>query len=111
MNRLPFFPKVPPGTQPEYLHPPYRSSLKRAPTKPLIFLPSALSERSGPVFGHAVVSANDNDLTAQHEGSPAGERIVVSGRLLDEDGRAVPGALVEVWQANAAGRYRHQLDQ
>jgi protocatechuate 3,4-dioxygenase beta subunit len=111
MSELPVFSKVPPGTQPEYLHPPYRSSLKRAPTKPLILLPGTLCERTGPVFGHAAVTAGDSDLTAQHKGSPAGERIVVSGRVLDEDGRPVRGALVEVWQANAAGRYRHKLDQ
>jgi len=111
MNSLPFFPKVPPGTQPQYLHPPYRSSLKRAPTKPLILLAGTVSERTGPIFGHAGVHVNDSDLTAQHEGPPAGERIVVSGTVLDEDGRPVRGALVEVWQANAAGRYRHKLDQ
>jgi protocatechuate 3,4-dioxygenase beta subunit len=111
MSALPVFPKVPPGTQPQYLHPPYRSSLKRAPTKPLILLPAAFSEKTGPVFGPAAVAATDNDLTAQHEGAPAGERIIVSGRVLDEDGRPVRGALVEVWQANAAGRYRHKLDQ
>src|SRR5215831_6232032 len=111
MNTLPFFPKVPPGTQPQYLHPPYRSSLKRAPTKPLVLLAGTVSERTGPVFGHAAVHLNDSDLTAQHEGPPAGERIVVSGAVLDEDGRPVRGALVEVWQANAAGRYCHKLDQ
>ena len=111
MGELPVFPKLPPGTQPEYLHPPYRSSLKRAPTKPLILLPHTLSERTGPVFGHASVTTNDSDLTAQHLDPPAGERIVVSGRVLDEDSRPVRGALVEVWQANAAGRYKHKLDQ
>jgi protocatechuate 3,4-dioxygenase beta subunit len=111
MSELPVFPKVTPGTQPEYLHPPYRSSLKRAPTKPLVLLPQTLSERTGPVFGHAAVSASDSDLTAQHSDSPVGERIVVSGKVQDEDGRPVRGALVEVWQANAAGRYKHKLDQ
>ena len=111
MNPLPRFLRVPSGTQPEYLHPPYRSSVKRAPTKPLILLPETLSERTGPVFGHAAVQASDSDLTAQHAAPPAGERILVAGRVLDEDGRPVRGALVEVWQANAAGRYRHKLDQ
>lgn len=111
MSGLPVFPKVPTGTQPEYLHSPYHSSLKRAPVKPLVMLPPTLSERLGPVFGHAAVTANDSDLTAQHDAPPAGERIVVSGRVLDEDGRPVRGALVEVWQANAAGRYKHKLDQ
>lgn len=111
MSELPIFPKVPSGTQPKYLHTPYRSSVKRAPTKPLVLLPHTLSERTGPVFGHAVVTANDSDLTAQHAAPPTGERIVVSGRVLDEDGRPVRGALVEMWQANAAGRYKHKLDQ
>jgi len=111
MNPLPVFLKVPPGTQPEYLHLPYKSSRKRAPTKPLVLMPQTLSETTGPVFGHAAVSASDSDLTAQHAGQPAGERIVVSGRVLDEGGAPVCGALVEVWQANAAGRYKHKLDQ
>jgi protocatechuate 3,4-dioxygenase beta subunit len=108
---LPTFQKVPSGTQPEYLHPPYKSSLKRAPTRPLIALPATFSERTGPVFGHAAVQASDSDLTAQHEAPPAGERIVLAGRVLDEDTRPVRGALVEVWQANAAGRYKHKNDQ
>jgi len=108
---LPTFRKVPSGTQPEYLHPPYKSSLKRAPTRPLIALPATFSERTGPVFGHAAVQAGDSDLTALHEAPPAGERIVVTGRVLDEDTRPVRGALVELWQANAAGRYKHKNDQ
>jgi len=112
LNReLPVFPKVPSLTQPEYLHPPYKSSLKRAPTRPLILLPPALRERTGPVFGHAAVRPGDADLTAQHVGPPAGERIVVSGCVLDEDERPIEGALVELWQANAAGRYKHRNDQ
>jgi len=108
---LPVFDRVPPGTQPEYLHPPYRSSLKRAPTQPLILLPNTVSERTGPVFGQSTVASTDADLTAQHAGAPLGERIVVSGRVLDEGGRPVRGALIEVWQANAAGRYQHKNDQ
>jgi len=100
-----------PGTQPNYLHPPYQSSIKRAPTKPLIFLPHTLSEVTGPVYGHDQVRSTDSDLTQQHAGEPLGERIIVSGRVLDEDGRPVPRTLVEIWQTNAAGRYRHQMDQ
>jgi len=111
MTGLPIFTRVPKGTQPEYLHPPYRSSLKRAPARPLILLPQTLSERTGPVFGHSAVQTSDSDLTSGHAGAPSGERIVVSGRVLDEGGRAVRGALVEVWQANSAGRYKHKLDQ
>lgn len=111
MSEFPIFLKIPPGTQPEYLHPAYRSSVKRAPNQPLVLLPATLSERTGPVFGHGTVTATDSDLTAQHSEPPAGERIIVSGRVTDEDGRPVRRALVEVWQANAAGRYRHKLDQ
>ena len=99
-----------PESQPPYLYPPYRSSVRRAPTKPLVFLPHTLSEITGPVFGDEIISANDNDLTAQHAGEPLGERIVVSGRVMDDDGHPVPHTLVEVWQANAAGRYRHNVD-
>lgn len=99
------------GTQPDFYFPPYRSSVLRAPRKPLVALPRTLSERTGPVFGHSIIGPNDNDLTAQHQGDPIGERIYVHGHVLDEDGRGVPGALVEIWQANAAGRYRHKVEQ
>ena len=77
------FEKCRAGTQPEYLHPEYRSSVKRAPTRPLILLPHTLSERTGPVFGQSSICTNDHDLTAQHEKPPLGERIVVTGQLLD----------------------------
>jgi protocatechuate 3,4-dioxygenase beta subunit len=100
-----------PGTQPNHLHPPYRSSLKRAPTKPLIYLPHTLSEVTGPLFSPDIVNVKAFDLTRQHSGEPVGERIIVSGRVMDEDGRPVRDTLVEVWQANAAGRYRHKVDQ
>jgi protocatechuate 3,4-dioxygenase beta subunit len=99
-----------PGTQPEYWHPAYASTQKRAPTRPLVVVPHTLSELSGPVFGHDDIGETENDLTAQHGGAPLGERIIVSGRIMDEDERPVPGALVEIWQANAAGRYRHKSD-
>jgi protocatechuate 3,4-dioxygenase, beta subunit len=100
-----------PGTQPEHLHPPYLSSVKRAPRQPLVRLPHTLSEVTGPVFGADFVGSNDQDLTHQPSGEALGERIIVSGQVLDEDGRPVAGTLVEVWQANAAGRYRHEIDQ
>jgi protocatechuate 3,4-dioxygenase, beta subunit len=100
-----------PRSQPDYLWPTYVSSRKRAPTRPLIIVPHSLSEISGPVFGDLDVAETDHDLTAQHEGEPIGERIIVSGRVLDDSGRSVPNALIEVWQANAAGRYRHKGDQ
>ncbi|HKV83408.1 MAG TPA: protocatechuate 3,4-dioxygenase subunit beta [Ktedonobacterales bacterium] len=98
------------GTQPEYLHPAYRSSIKRAPTRPLILAPHTLSEVTGPVFGDDTVHPGDGDLTRQHGGEPLGERIFVSGRVLDENSRPVRNALIEIWQANAAGRYRHKSD-
>ena len=99
------------GTQPEYLFPPYASTVKRAPTKPLVLLPQTLSEVTGPVFGHDEVKPVDADLTRQHAGEPIGERIIVSGRVLDENGKPVPHTLVEVWQANSAGKYPHRADQ
>ena len=101
---------APPGTQPEYHFPPYVSSIVRSPRTPLVLLPKTLTERTGPVFGHGLIRERDNDLTAQHVADPIGERIFVHGRVLDEDGRPLRGALVEVWQANAAGRYRHKVD-
>jgi protocatechuate 3,4-dioxygenase beta subunit len=98
------------GTQPDYLYPPYTSTTLRAPSQPLILLPHTLSEVTGPLFGVDDIGAADNDLTVQHEAPPLGERIIVSGRVLDANGRAVPGALIEIWQCNAAGRYAHKVD-
>lgn len=99
-----------PGTQPDYYYPPYVSSRSRAPRMPLIPLPETTTERTGPIFETSLLRAGHNDLTANHPGAPIGERIYVHGRILDEDGRPVRGALVEIWQANAAGRYRHKVD-
>jgi protocatechuate 3,4-dioxygenase, beta subunit len=93
------------------LSPDYRSSLLRAPQKPLIPMRHTLSELTGPVYGHETVRAGDNDLTTQHKGEPLGERIIVHGHVLDEDGRGVPNTLLEIWQANACGRYIHVRDQ
>jgi protocatechuate 3,4-dioxygenase beta subunit len=76
-----------------------------------VLLPHTLSELTGPIFGTGDVGPTDHDLTRQSAAEPLGERIVVSGRVLDQGGRPVPHALVEVWQANAAGRYRHRNDQ
>ena len=103
--RRPYF-----ESQPPYLYPPYRSTVKRSPGRPLVLLPHTLSEVTGPVFGYDDVKPTDNDLTRQHDGDPLGERIVVSGRVLDENSRPVAHALVELWQANASGRYRHAVD-
>lgn len=99
------------GTQPSLLYPPYRSTTRRAPTQPLIKVPADLSDFSAPVYGYLPIGETDNDLTRQHAGEPQGQRITVSGRVLDEDGRPVRGALVEIWQTNAGGRYRHAKDE
>jgi protocatechuate 3,4-dioxygenase, beta subunit len=99
------------GAQPDYAYPAYGSTRKRAPKQPLVLVPNTLSEVTGPVFGHSDIGEDDNDLTRQQGGEALGERITVTGRVLDEDGRAIPGALIEIWQANAAGRYRHRVDQ
>jgi len=99
------------NTQPEYLCESYVSTQTRSPSKPLIMLPQTLSEVTGPVFGHNTVKQGDNDLTHQHAGEPLGERIIVRGRVLDESGRPMRHQLIEIWQANSAGRYLHKNDQ
>jgi len=91
--------------------PAYRSTALRAPARPPVPLPPGPAEQTGPVFGEGGVAAADADLTAQHAVEPQGERIIVHGRVLDADRRPVPHTLVEVWQANAAGRYRHDADR
>jgi protocatechuate 3,4-dioxygenase, beta subunit len=98
-------------SQPPLDHPGYRSTALRAPTRPLRPLVHTLTEVTGPVFGSDAVGALDHDLTRRHGGEPLGERIIVHGRVLETDGRPVPDTLIEVWQANAAGRYRHRVDQ
>jgi protocatechuate 3,4-dioxygenase beta subunit len=89
----------------------YGSTRLRAPRRPLALLPQGLGEVTGPLLGADRVGELDHDLTRQHEGEPLGERIIVTGRVLDGDGRPVPDTLVEMWQANAAGRYRHAWDR
>ena len=98
------------SSDPPWLYPDYVATRRRAPAQPLVLLPGAMSETTGPVFGRGRVRDTDADLTAQHEGAPIGERIIVAGRVVDSDGRPVRGSFVEVWQANAAGRYRHEVD-
>ncbi len=100
-----------PRSQVSSLYPPYVGTLLRAPRKPLIALPHTLSEVTGPLFGHEKMGETDNDLTRQHAGAPQGERITVTGRVLDDGGRPVTNTLIEIWQTNAAGRYAHQVDQ
>ena len=97
--------------QPPYLYPDYVSTRLRAPKKPLIILPRTLSDTTGPAYGRGPIGEMDDDLTRQHEGEPLGERIVVTGRVVDGDERPVRGSLIEIWQANAAGRYTHHLDR
>src|SRR5262249_22177592 len=101
---------VKPGTQPTRRHDEYRSTVLRNPRKPLIQIPQTISELTGPVYGHNPIGETDNDLTRHFAEEPQGQRIYLSGRALDEDGRAVPKALVEIWQTNAAGRYNHPID-
>jgi protocatechuate 3,4-dioxygenase, beta subunit len=98
---------------PPYLHESYRSTAFRAPSKPLVPLPETLSELTGPVFGDEAVAPLDGDLTRNGavNGEPLGERIVVAGRVLDESGRPIPDTLIEIWQANASGRYIHRADR
>ena len=99
------------GVDPPYLFEDYLATRLRAPKRPLLVLPQTLSELTSPVYGHESIGKLDHDLTKRHDGEPQGQRIVVSGRLLEEDGRPVREALVEIWQANAAGRYRHDADR
>lgn len=99
-----------PGTHPPLLSPDYKSTGLRAPQQPLVLLPQRLTEVTGPLLGEGRLGELDHDLTRQHDGEPHGQRIIVHGRVRDGDGRAVPGTLVEIWQPNAAGRYRHVND-
>lgn len=99
--------------QPPYLYEPYASTVRRAPGRPLVPLQPSLSELTGPAFNSDSVLPEDADLTRVPgaAGEAIGQRIYVTGRVLEEEGRPVANALVEVWQANAAGRYFHKADQ
>ena len=99
------------AVDPPYAAPAYRSTALRAPTKALVPLAAGATERSGPRFGDLRVDPAEADLTRGHGAAPLGERIVVGGQLLDGDGRPIRHQLVELWQANAAGRYAHEADQ
>ncbi len=98
---------------PPYLYDAYRATVRRAPKEPLVDVPRTLSELTGPGPAVSAASDEDADLTTNGgTGAPAaGERIIVTGRVVDDDGNLVSNALIEVWQANAAGRYRHRHDQ
>jgi protocatechuate 3,4-dioxygenase beta subunit len=92
-------------------YPPYRSTALRSPKLPLVTLPESVHDLASPVYGDGEIGELDHDLTRQHDGEPQGERITVTGRVLEEDGKPVRNALVEIWQANAGGRYRHEGDR
>jgi protocatechuate 3,4-dioxygenase, beta subunit len=100
-----------PDLEPPYLFPAYRATVLRAPFQKPVRLPGDWFHRSpGPVFGRIPVKPEDADLTRQHRGEPLGERIIISGRVADSDGRPIRRTLVEIWQANAAGRYVDPAD-
>ena len=102
----------PEGTHPPLDSPDYRSTALRHPKQRLIYLPQEITETTGPRLGpERIVGEQDHDLTRQHAGEPIGERITVNGRVLDTAGRPLRNTLLEIWQANAAGRYRHRSDR
>jgi protocatechuate 3,4-dioxygenase beta subunit len=101
------------GVHPPAFTPDYKTSVARSPRYSLISLQNSVSEITGPRFGRNDIDAGDNDLLTNYAKageSPIGERIILHGRVLDENGRPVPNTLVEIWQANAGGRYRHKKD-
>jgi protocatechuate 3,4-dioxygenase beta subunit len=103
--------REPDGAHPPLDYRPYKSTQLRHPKQPLIYLPQTATEITGPALGDERVREGDSDLTRQHAGEPIGERIIVSGRVLDTEGKPLRNTLVEVWQANAAGRYAHRWDR
>jgi protocatechuate 3,4-dioxygenase, beta subunit len=108
------FAPPPPNTHPPLDSPEYRSTSYRHPQlDPLVLAPGKAdpTELSGPVFGEAAVKPGDADLEIGPSGEAVGQRIIVTGRLLDAGGRPIPSSLIEIWQANASGRYRHPSDQ
>lgn len=102
--------RLPAGAHPNLLHPAYKSTVERAPRQPLIPLAPGATELSGPRFDRSVLYPHHDDLTRQTDGEPLGERIIVTGKVLDENGDPVPQTLIEIWQCNAAGRYHHDAD-
>ena len=98
------------GADPPFDYHDYVGTRLRAPKEPLVIIPSTLTELTGPAYGESAIGPLDHDLTRQHSGEPLGERIIVTGRVLGSDGEPLRGQLVEVWQANAAGRYHHTVD-
>jgi len=107
-----FTPKDP-ESHPPLIHPLYKPSTTRSPTKDPVIVPQTITELTGPVFDYSSLPDHSADLTMNGRGAgePIGERIIVTGRILDENGAPVSGAMVEIWQANAAGRYLDREDQ
>jgi protocatechuate 3,4-dioxygenase beta subunit len=103
--------RVAPDVHPDPNSPGYRATEFRHPKQALIIIPQTLTELTAPVYGHDAIAPTDHDLTVQHAAAPLGQRIIVTGRVVDEDDRPVPNTLIEVWQANAAGRYAHKIDR
>lgn len=104
------FDVVAPGTHPALIYPPYKSTHKRGPGEALLRIASPAAVSTNVQAGRALIQPFDTDLTAHGQGAPLGEKIVVTGVVRDEDGQPVRNSLVEVWQANSAGRYWHQRD-
>src|SRR5688572_10044807 len=104
------YPPVPPGTHSSDFFEPNRGTHLRHPNHPRIVIPQTRSELTGLIHPYPAIGGPDPDLTKQHAGEPIGERIVLQGRVFDEDARPVPQTMVEIWQANAAGRYAHGVD-
>ena len=102
--------RVSPLVHPPPDSPAYRATALRHPTQPLVVIPQTLSELTGPVYPYGEMGPLDHDSTRQHAGTPVGERIIIEGQVDDESGRPVRDTLVEIWQANAAGRYAHRAD-
>jgi protocatechuate 3,4-dioxygenase beta subunit len=104
--------REPADAHPPLDYPPYKSTALRHPKQPLVYLPHTITEITGPQLAPALeLNETDSDLTSQHDGEPIGERIIVSGHVYDTDGKPLAGTLVEIWQANAAGRYLHTWDR
>jgi protocatechuate 3,4-dioxygenase beta subunit len=101
----------PGDVDPPYLYPGYKSTRLRSPREPLLEMPRDYLDIPGPLVPQGFVREGDNDLTAHGQSAPLGEKMILTGRLIDEGGRPLRRALVEVWQANASGRYRHEGDQ
>lgn len=100
-------------SHPPFTHDAYKSTVLRGPTQPLLPIASQLADLASPAYGHQNVGPLDHDLTKNgaKNGEPIGERIVVTGQVLDEEARPIPNTLIEIWQTNAAGRYIHKVDQ